>query len=75
MRLGPHRKVPLEFLSEPPFRGYNVSKTVLPVPGTVEKRGEIVNIDKIDIVSSELIKVMISRRKEGRRAISVLWLY
>ena len=30
---------------------------------------------QIDIVSSELIKVMVSRRKEGRRAISVLWLY
>ena len=26
-----------------------------------------VNIDRIDIVSSELIKVMISRRKEGRK--------
>jgi hypothetical protein len=30
---------------------------------------------QIDTVLSELIKVMISRRKEGRRAISVLWLY
>jgi hypothetical protein len=30
---------------------------------------------QIDIVSSKLIKVMISRRKAGRRAISVLWLY
>jgi hypothetical protein len=28
-----------------------------------------VNIDRIGIVSSELIKVMISRRKVGRRAI------
>ena len=34
-----------------------------------------VNVDRVDIVSSELIKVMISKRKEGRRAISVLWLY
>ena len=34
MRLGSHRKVPLEFLSEPPFRSYVQSKTVL------AKRGE-----------------------------------
>ena len=34
-----------------------------------------VNVDRVDIASSELIKVMISKRKEGRRAISVLWLY
>jgi hypothetical protein len=28
-----------------------------------------------DVASSELIEVVTSRRKEGRRAISVLWLH
>jgi hypothetical protein len=32
-------------------------------------------IQQIEIMPSELVKVMISRRKEGGRAIPVLWLY
>jgi hypothetical protein len=34
-----------------------------------------VNIDTVEVVSSELINVMISKGKEGGRAISVPWRY
>ena len=47
--------------------GHHTVHQMGPEPGVLMCR-------QIDIASSELIKVMISRRKEGRRAISVLWL-